>query len=237
MERLAKIRQKEKEYHDQCYENTELFTPGTWLHKPVKSVMDTLERLENLSMINILDLGCGIGRNSIPLAQKLKHKDGSIVCVDLLESAINKLKEYSEKYEVSEKMQFVLSDIADYAIPQNHFNLILSVSAIEHLESEVTFDSVLQEMVAGTKDGGINCLIISTNVKETVVSTGEALDPMYELLFTTDDLISKLQNAYRDWSLMKQTVKPYQVEITRDGRKVNLEGDVVTWTVQKPLIQ
>ncbi|MBA9086193.1 ubiquinone/menaquinone biosynthesis C-methylase UbiE [Fontibacillus solani] len=232
MNRLQVIRKKEKEYHDDCYENLELFKPGSWLHKPVKTVMELMANFESLDIVNVLDLGCGVGRNSIPIAEILKHKEGKVVCVDLLESAITNLEEYSEKYGVSAKISPVLSDISNYVIPNDYFHLIFSVSSLEHLDSEERFDYVIENMIRGTKTQGVNCIIISTGVREKIMDTGEIIEPMYELMFETTYLSKKFEKLYKNWKTLKHTVKPFEVEITRDGRRVLLESDVVTWVVQ-----
>lgn len=234
MNRLLTIRQKEKEYHDECYENTQLFAPGSWLHKPVKTIMDLLEIFDDAEEVNVLDLGCGVGRNCIPIAQRFKQKAGKIVSVDLLDSAILKLEEYCKYYGVEDKIERIVSDIGDYHIEPDQFDFIFSVSSIEHLDSEHTFDQVLKGIVLGTRSQGVNCIIISTQVKETVIDTNEEIDPMYELIFDTTYLIDKLESYYKGWMMLKQTVKPYAIEINRDGRKILLESDVLTWVVQKP---
>ncbi len=46
MNRIDYIRQEEKKYHDLCYEQYKLFEAGSWLYKPVKTVMDMLNYLE-----------------------------------------------------------------------------------------------------------------------------------------------------------------------------------------------
>lgn len=235
MDRLATIRKKEKEYHDDCYANTDLFEPGSWLHKPVKTIMDLLDLFNNRTEINVLDLGCGVGRNCIPIAQKFLHKDITITCVDLLESAISNLEEYSRRFQVWDKINPILSDISDYPIPDCYFDLIFSVSSLEHLESERTFDDVLQKIVRGTKPQGINCFIISTSIKESIIETGERIDPMFELIFDSIYLKNKFETLYEDWKLIKHTVKPYSIEIMRDDQNVLLESEVVTWVVQKTL--
>ena len=51
---------------------------------------------------SVLDLGCGVGRNSIPIAEKLKHRNGKVVCVDILDSALNNLIKYSKKHLISQ---------------------------------------------------------------------------------------------------------------------------------------
>jgi len=233
MSKLERIRMKEKEYHDHCYNNNQLFMEGSWLHKPVKTIMDLFDIIQDHSEIKILDLGCGVGRNSIPLAEKLVNRKGTVVCIDLLESAIENLVQYGHKYRVLDKIRYEVTDISDFNIEQNNYNFIFSVSSIEHLASEDIFDVTLRNIMKGTVAGGMNCFIISTNIRETEVETGTALEPMYELLFETDYLLNKLKSNYMNWKCIKQTIKPYEVEIIRDGQRVLLQGDVVTWAVQK----
>ncbi len=70
MNRINFIRQEEKKYHDLCYEQYKLFETGSWLYKPVKTVMDLMDYFEGKNNLQVLDLGSGVGRNSIPIAQK-----------------------------------------------------------------------------------------------------------------------------------------------------------------------
>lgn len=233
MNRIETIRQKEKEYHDECYENNIVFKPGSWLHKPVKTIIHLMSNFDDKPEVTVLDLGSGVGRNSIPIAEMLKQKKGKVICVDLLESAISKLVEYSSHYDVKDKICPVLSDISNYSIPIESFDLIFSISAIEHLKSEIEFDNILGSMIGGTKDRGINCIIISTNVRKTLIDSGELVEPMYELLFDTEYLIRKFESVYSGWEVLKHTVKPYGVEISRDEEKIFLESDVITWAVRK----
>lgn len=76
MNRIQTIRSKEKAYHDHCYDNYQLFEQGSWLYKPVRTILETFTTLHETEEINILDLGCGVGRNSIPLAKALGDRDG-----------------------------------------------------------------------------------------------------------------------------------------------------------------
>lgn len=232
MNRLEKIRKQEKQYHDHCYENHRLFEPGSWLHKPVKTIMDLLPFFQGHCEVNVLDLGCGVGRNSIPIAETLINQEGQVVCVDLLESAITNLEKYAQQYGVANKLHPVQSDVDDFQIQPQSFDFIFSVSALEHLESEAAFDDVFHRMIAGTRKPGINCIIMSTDIRETVVETGESLEPMYELLFKTEYLVGKLKSFYENWVVLKHTIRRYEIEIVREGQRVLLQSNVVTWAVQ-----
>jgi tellurite methyltransferase len=230
--RLEKIRIKEKQYHDDCYENLILFQDGSWLHKPVKTILDLFELLDENNDLHLLDLGCGVGRNSIPLAKRLMKTGGKVVCVDLLQSAIRNLDNYGKQYDIIDRIETVISDISDFKILPNYYDYLFSVSTLEHLDSKVTFDRVLTRMIEGTREQGIHCLIINSNISETVIETGANIDPMFELLFDTEELLNKLKTLYKDWRVLKQTIKGYEIEIIRDGKQVLLKSDVVTWAVQ-----
>jgi methylase of polypeptide subunit release factors len=69
MNTFNRARRKEIEYHEKFYAETELFQPGSWLSRPVKVVLESLPQKDN---IQVLDLGCGVGRNSIPIAQQIQ---------------------------------------------------------------------------------------------------------------------------------------------------------------------
>ncbi|WP_238540505.1 class I SAM-dependent methyltransferase [Paenibacillus mucilaginosus] len=233
IERINHIRIKEKEYHDDCYDNVKLFQAGSWLQKPVKSVMEALGHCRPSENLQLLDLGCGVGRNSIPLAERMGRGGGKIVCVDLLPSAISHLNRYAAQYGVADRIEGVVSDIRNYRIPPDAFDYMFSVSALEHLETQAAFDGVLTGMMEGTRAGGVHCLLINANITETAVDTGESLDPMFELLFETDELLARLSVRYHGWRVLQQTVKSFVMRIKRDGRPVKLGTDVVTWAVQK----
>ena len=92
MPSFEQSRTKEMSYHHHFYEEHELFQPGSWLSKPAPGVIDQLEYVSE-DAPQVLDLGCGVGRNAIPIAQYIKNGGGHITGVDLLPVAIEKLKE------------------------------------------------------------------------------------------------------------------------------------------------
>lgn len=232
---LNQIREQEKIYHDNCYANHELFAPGSWLHKPVSSVLHVLSSLPTTEESNVLDLGCGVGRNCIPIAQNLAHHNSKVYCVDLLESAVLNLRKYAEQYQVIDKMAIIKSDIGQYEIMPDYFDYIFSVSALEHLASEDDFVRVLKSMVDGTKSNGFNHLLINSDIKETLVASGKELPVMFELNFSSEQLLDKLQSIYRGWKLIDSSKETNQIEIEREGQPVFLQSNVIKWTVQKVL--
>ncbi|MBS4200804.1 class I SAM-dependent methyltransferase [Bacillus sp. FJAT-49732] len=233
MNRIDYIRKEEKEYHDYCYDNYKLFEEGSWLHKPVMTVMEMIPLLEEKNNLNILDLGSEVGRNSIPIAQLLKEKGGKIVCVDLLESALQKLKQYSEEHDVDEMIQSEQADIGTFSITPNNYDFIVAVSSLEHVDSESVFEKVIHQMVEGTKDKGINCIIVNSEVEEIDLDTNESLFPLMEINLSTEEMMNKLNEAYKGWEVIKVLVKPLKYTIKRKQRPVLLKTNAITFAVKK----
>lgn len=234
MNRIEHIRQEEKRYHDSCYDRYNLFEPGSWLHRPVKTVLEQLEHFTAYTQLNMLDLGSGIGRNSIPLAQSLQGRSGRVVCVDLLQSAIDKLLDYSKQYEVESLIDARLSDIEHFVIEPDAYDFIVAVSSLEHLSSEQALVSKLQEMVAGTKASGVNCIIIGSGIREVKMETNVELDPMFEINLPTERMLQLLDTQYAGWDVQMRFVKPLAYEIDRDGASVQLTTDCITYVAKKP---
>lgn len=233
MDRVAYIRSEEKKYHDFCYENYNLFEPGSWLYRPVKTVINLLDEYKNQENLSVLNLGSGIGRNSIPIAESLKSRNGKVVCVDLLESAIDKLRSYSQKFGVKQYIVTRLSDIEQFRIEQDEYDIIISVSAMEHVSSERALEIKLKEMTLGTKTNGSNCIIIGSNISEVNLENGQELDPMFEVNISTERMMELLDNQYTGWEVKKRFVKQLEYEIDRNGEPVKLTTDCITYVARK----
>ncbi|MDF2544391.1 MAG: methyltransferase protein [Herbinix sp.] len=233
MNRLKRIRREEKLYHDQYFKEHTLFEQGTWLEKPVKTVMEYYAEILNQENPRVLDLGCGVGRNSIPIAQKMEPGFGKVVCVDLLESAIEKIMEYSRLYHVEEIVEAVQADIGDFYIKENEYDYIFAVSSLEHVSSEQVLDYVLEGMAEGTKAGGINCIIINTDIEESLLDTREIIDPGFEVNIQAEKMLLKLNGKYQGWQVLYQSTKPMSYQINRGEKKVSLQTNVATYVVQK----
>lgn len=232
MNRVDYIRNKEKEYHDACYDNYKLFEKGSWLYRPVKTVMEQLPYFKEKTNIRVLDIGSGVGRNSIPIAKEIKGR-GEVVCVDLLSSATEKLNQYRKEYDVEEVIKLETVDIEDYPIEKEGFDFIIAVSALEHVASETVFDQVIKNMAKGTRKNGINCIIVNSEVEEIDIAENKKLDVMMEMNMKTDEMLYKLNRLYEGWEVREQLVKPLKYTITRDEKDVLLQTNAITYVVRK----
>lgn len=229
---LRQIRQSERRSHEEIYASRELYQVGSWLNKPVKTVADILPLFEQYNELNVLDLGCGVGRNSIFIARQFRHIPCHIDCVDLLELAIEKLDGYAAQFGVSDSVRGIHAAIEDHPIRGSHYDLILAVSALEHIDSWESFQRKLEEIRKGLRPGGIVCLIVNSGVTETDKATGQPLTPQFEVNLPTEELQEILSQAFPRWSVLKSSVRHQRYDIPRETGISTLNTNVVTFVAQ-----
>ncbi len=232
-EKLKSIRDAEKKSHIEIYSSAKIFEKGSWLHKPVKTVMDLVDFFKNYDSINILDLGCGVGRNCIPLAEKFSNINCNIDCVDILEFAIDVLKKNSLYFGVDESINGIVSSIDDYKIYADTYDFIFAVSALEHTDSLESFKDKITEIKHGTKKNGIVCFIVNSEVSEFNKENGESVIPQFEVNIKTEELLSLLNKSFSGWKLINSKIVEQHYDIPRENFISALSTNVVTFVVQK----
>ena len=232
-DRLNEIRKAEADSHTEAYTNHVLFAPGSWLAKPVKTVLDILPLFEGYKEFRVLDLGSGVGRNSIPVAQHFKDIPCRVDCVDILELAIAKLDENAQQYGVAGNIHGIISSIDDYEINADGYDLIMAVSALEHIASRAAFNNKLEEIRDGVRIGGVVCLIVNSGVIEHDKATGEELLPQFEVNLKTWEMQHLLEQTFTGWQIIKHTVVHQKYDIPRENGLAELETDVVTYVVKR----
>ena len=230
-DRLSAIRQAERISHEKVYGAYGLYQPGSWLAKPVKTVLELLPLLEGRENFRALDLGCGVGRNAIPVARAFPR--GQVDCVDILPTAIEKLEENAEKYGVSGIIRGTVSGIDGFPVEPGGYDLILAISALEHTDSEEALLDKLREIRDGLRPGGIFCLVMNTSVRERDKATGAELAPQFEIDLSTVQLQAALTRVFGGWEVLKSTVVPQKYDIPRETAVSCLETEVVTLAVRK----
>ena len=232
-DRTEQIRRAEAISHTQAYQTHALFAPGSWLAKPVKTVMELLPLLEGYTQFTALDLGSGVGRNCIPVAQHFSGISCRVDCVDILELAIANLTENALQYGVENCIRGIVSSIDNYEIAADSYDLILAVSALEHIASQSAFEKKLNEIRDGLRPGGIACLIVNSGVVEHDKATGKELPPQFEVNLPTSQMQELLENTFAGWQIIKHTVVHQRYDIPRENGVADLETDVVTYVVRK----
>lgn len=230
---LKAIRENEKKSHSQIYTQKELYTEGSWLSKPIKTVSDLFPYFATYRQLHVLDLGCGVGRNCISIAHRFREISCTIDCVDILDIAIEKLIENAKHYGVSQNIHGFVQPIEDYPILQNHYDWILAVSALEHVDSTESFVKKLEEIKCGLRENGIVCLVINSGIQEVERATGKPRPAQFEVNLPTTELQNILSKIFHGWEVMKSTVKEQHYEIPREAGIFDLYTHVVTLVARK----
>ena len=232
-ERIKKIRFSERESHTAIYSKEELYKSDSWLNKPIRTVVDIIPYFKDYESLNVLDLGCGIGRNSIAIAQFYKNIACNIECVDLLELAIEKLNKNAKIHDVEACIHGIVRQIEDYSIEEQKYDFIMVVSALEHINSKDAFRQKLIEIKKGVRPNGIVCFVINSNVHECHKTTKQKLDAQFEVNFPTEELKVLLQGVFRDWEVMKFTTQEQHYDIPREHGICELDTNVVTLVARR----
>lgn len=233
--RLEQIRESERKSHIEMYSNEELYHSESWLKKPIKTVRDLIPMFSSYPSLKVLDLGCGVGRNCLAVANEYKKVDCSIDCVDILEIAIEKLAVYAEEYGVSECINGIVKPIEDFTISKDSYDFVIVVSALEHIDSVSSFVNKLNEIKDGVRNGGVVCLVINSEVSEYNKATGEEIPAQFEVNLPTDEMQNTLSQIFNGWNVLKSTVQSQQYDIPRENIISDLRTNVVTFVAQKEI--
>lgn len=231
--RIKQIRESEKKSHIEMYSNEELYKSDSWLKKPIKTVQELIPLFHDYEKLTVLDLGCGVGRNSIPIAYEYKDIACSIDCVDILDLAIEKLYVNAKEYVVQSNIHGVVNTIEEFAVKENYYDFIMAISSLEHVESEGSFIKKLEEIKQGTNKCGIVCFVVNSNVKEFDKVTGNEISAQFEVNLPTEKIQAIFNDIFKGWNLLKTTVSEQQYDIPRENGINELTTSVVTFVARK----
>ena len=234
-DRLQQIRASEKKAHTKMYSGSKLYQGDSWLKKPIKTVQELIPLFSEYKKLRVLDLGCGVGRNCIEVASKYRQMDCRVDGVDILPLAIEKLNANAIEQNVSGNVCGIVSSIEEYIIPNNSYDLIMGVSALEHVENQESFYQKLLEIREGVCKNGIACLIINSNVREYNKITKEQVPAQFEVNLPTEELQIILKEVFAGWTVLKSTIRDQQYDIPREWGISDLRTSVVTFVVRKQL--
>ncbi len=231
--RLEQIRESERQSHIEIYSNSELYKEGSWLRKPIKTILEIIPLFNGFNELNVLDLGCGVGRNCIAVAQSFKNIPCNIDCVDILDLAVEKLYDNAAEFGVASSINGIVETIESFCIEKNKYDFIIAVSALEHIDSEQSFFSKLSEISNGIRGNRIVCLVINSDIKENEKTTGKELPAQFEVNLPTEKLQNVLKENFSQFDVIKSTVSEQQYDIPRGDLISNLKTKVVTFAAKK----
>jgi len=228
---MNKAQRATQEYHRQFFKTAILFEQGTWIAESESDLLELVEKhFGDKKNIQILDLGCGVGRNAIPMAKIIGPNGGTVTCVDVLDIAIEKLRQNAKKYRVADYIEAEVAEVERFFIQKNYFDLVLSFSVLEHgVSNEDAFFKVIGDIKNGTKKGGFNYLGITTNLEELDAKTLRKLpkDIVYDASF--EKARSDLEDVYKDWEIISSGKSFYKEEYTKNGGMIIWQNDFLTF--------
>ena len=130
---------------------------------------------------NVLDLGCGEGRNALFLA-----KNGfGVTGVDISEEGIKKFKEIVKQNNL--KVKGIIEDIRKFKF-NNKYDIIISNATLHFLKEKEVKD-IIEKIKENTKKYGLNVISVFTE---------ENPDKNFPYLFK----INELRNYYDGWEIL-----------------------------------
>ncbi len=196
------------------YRNPKLVTKGDKPQADVLRFLKFLKKEEKFKVEekNVLDLGCGTGRNSNYLADL----GNSVIGIEISATALNLAKERAKGIGVS--VDYRLGDIGlEYGIDENSIDVILDITASNSLDKNGR-EIYLKEMARVLKTGGYIfvralCKDGNKNVKALLKdSAGREKDTyvlkeigLVERVFSKEDITALYSKYFKILKLEKKT--------------------------------
>ncbi|MBO3755138.1 MAG: class I SAM-dependent methyltransferase [Candidatus Brockarchaeota archaeon] len=119
------------------------------LVKPVPFVVESVPLFRKIGARRILDLGCGVGRNSIYLTKQRFD----VIGIDISRSALMRAKSWFET-EGIENVAVICASMAHLPFIDQAYDVVISVSVIHHAVKE-TIRKTIGEIHRVLEDGGL----------------------------------------------------------------------------------
>lgn len=172
--------------YDEAYDKREYY----WGHEPnslCKSLLD-LYPMKNAEQIEVLDLGCGEGRDSMFMARK----GAKVTGVDISEPGLKKLNAVARSEDLP--IITIRSDINGLELDSS-YDAIYSSGTLTFLKKDVRNDA-FNNFKSHTKKGGYNAF------NAFVYEPSLGIPPDWgddEFFFTSGEL----EEYYRDWKIVQ----------------------------------
>ncbi len=159
----------------------------------------------------ILDLGCGDGRNSIPLA----IAGFSVTAIDISETGVRKLQALAVRHGVN--IHTEVADMVSYRFT-DVYDLIISQGCL-HLVERHYWKALIEQFREHTRNGGYNAITVFTDA----IQAPSDLAALCVGLFRDGELFAK----YLDWGIILQKSYTFQDEHTGGIRHTHASNKIV----------
>lgn len=137
-----------------------------------------MQYFDLVNLGNVLDLGIGEGRNSLPYTLSGFYIDG----VDSSETAINRCKDNFNSKNLSANL--TISDIRNFTIEENKYTLIIAAHILNFFQ-KTEINELINRIKLATREGGI-----------IYISAFSTLEPTYKFMKETKQQIE--ENTFYD---------------------------------------
>lgn len=232
--KIKDIRQEEAFYHINHYQNYSLESQDSWLGYPVKELIELGIDISNKKdTTSFLDLGCGIGRNSIPIVTNSQSSYLKVDCVDILSSAIEQFSQFVKRNNFKESFNFFISDIVEFNFFDKTYDFIFSVSTLEHLRDKNQLIKILNTIRNSVVKEGYIYLVLNTEVTEFLKDEQQEIIPFIEINLSTSEMYEVLNCTFKDWVILSKETKKLSFQIERSIGDVEMTTNAITFVAQK----
>jgi ubiquinone/menaquinone biosynthesis C-methylase UbiE len=119
----------------------------------------TIQRLDVRSGMNVLDAGCGPGRLTIPLADKV-GSDGEVTAIDIQEGMLHEAQERAQKAHLT-NIHFLRAGLGDGRLERNHYDRAVLITVLGEIPDR---EAALQDLFEALKPGGI--LLVEETIRD-----------------------------------------------------------------------
>jgi ubiquinone/menaquinone biosynthesis C-methylase UbiE len=119
----------------------------------------TIQRLDVRSGMNVLDAGCGPGRLTIPLADKV-GSDGEVTAIDIQEGMLHEAQQRAREAHLT-NIRFLRIGVGEGKLERNHFDRAVLITVLGEIPDRET---ALQELFEALKPGGI--LLVEETIRD-----------------------------------------------------------------------
>jgi cyclopropane fatty-acyl-phospholipid synthase-like methyltransferase len=119
-----------------------------WGHDPSSLVVDLSRRISSFAGLQVLDAGCGEGKNSIYLA----NKGALVTAFDISNTAIEHAK--VEQQRSGSQIRFIVADVDDVCLSTSNFDIILAYGLLHCLRDKAHIDHTVKKLQNATRQSG-----------------------------------------------------------------------------------
>jgi SAM-dependent methyltransferase len=231
VDRFSAAREETIRYHEEFYASTPLGSAGSWLARPHPSVIDAINLVDAPGPVQAFDLGAGVGRHTLPMAQLLPT-GSTVTAVDMLPTAIELLVANCRMGKVLPSVMPVVADLEHYDFGDASASLIVGFSAVEHVSSLSAMGALLERCRDAMCVGGIVSFGIVADRAE-VANDGAVTVGLVESELTAGQARECLRAVFAGWEVIRDETRPTRVVEQRDGTEYELRGSLVVFTARK----